>query len=182
MKRGEKISGWLLILFVWIACLYILSSCSRRAIGTTETSEVTDSVRIEYIPREVIVTLPGDTVRLVTTIDCDPVTNKPRPFQLSKKATKAKIQVKVDAKGQLTATGSCDSLKQVITALDKEVFHLRKEKKGKVEVVPFYKTRRIDVICRCWAAGCLVFLIIWVVLKIKGGWLSVPLGFVKRLF
>ena len=182
MKRGETILGWFVILAVWIGCMVSLTSCSRRAIGTTETSETVDSVRIEYIPREVIVTLPGDTVEIIKVIECDPVTNKPKPFQLSKKATKAKIQVKVDAKGQLTASGSCDSLKHVITALDKEVFHLRKEKKNKVEVVPFYKTRKIDVICRCFTGAWVIAFIIYIIVKIKGGWLSGVIGFVKGLF
>ena len=179
MKR-ENTLAYLLAAVVFIASLYFLTSCSPRTI--TNSSEVKDSIHIEYVPREVVVTLPGDTVEIIKVIECDPVTNKPKPFQISKKATKAKIHLKVNSSGQLTATGSCDSLRQVITALDKEVFHLRKEKKSTVKVVEVFKTRKIDKFCRWFTIIVVVGGAIYIYMRIRGGLFSGVFKVIKGFF
>lgn len=152
----------MMILLVLLLVL-LLSSCSPKVITTT--SEVKDSVRVEYVPREVLVQLPGDTVQVVQWIECDSTTNKPKPFTVKAKSSRSKLNLKVNSSGELTATASCDSLQQIVNVLDKEVFRLRHESSKNVEVVTQYKTRRIDIICRWYAGLSVLMLILFVVLK-----------------
>jgi len=146
-----------------VIALIALSSCSKRVI--TSTSEVKDSVRVEYVPRDVPVYIPGDTVTVTDWIECDSVTNKPKPITIKKKAGRTTLNLKVKSTGQLSASSSCDSLTQIITVLDKEVFRLRHEKVVKTE--PIYKTRKIDKICRWFSGVVLLLIIIYIILRVK---------------
>lgn len=152
----------MMILLVLLFVL-LLFSCSPKVI--TNTSEVKDSVRIEYVPREVVVQLPGDSVEVIKWIECDSTTNKPKPVTIKAKSDRSRLKIRIKASGELTAVSSCDSIKQVVTLLDKEIFRLRHESSKKVEVVTQYKTRRLDIICRWYAGISLLSLILFVVLK-----------------
>lgn len=142
INRGP-LSGLMMVL------LLVVVGCSRKAAPST-TTEVTDSIHVREVPRFFEVKIPGDTVTVVEYIECDSVTNKPKPFTIKSKSKRASIVVNVDKNGLLTSTGVCDSLQQVIQAMDKEIFRLRIEKSKKV--VPAYITRDIDKACR-WIAG-----------------------------
>ena len=130
----------LLLLTGWV--LLIVAGCSRKTM--TSTSEVRDSTVIKYVPRLVEVKVPGDTVTIKELIECDELTNKPKPFLRKSKTAKAKVSVAIDKRGMLTATGGCDSLKTVVQTMDKEIFRLRHESKTQTETKIEYKTRTID--------------------------------------
>jgi hypothetical protein len=132
---------------------FILLAASSCAPKITTTSQVKDSVRVEYIPRQVPIYIPGDTVTVTEWIKCDSVTNKPVPMKVKSKKGRATLTVEVKPTGQLDASSSCDSLHQIITTLDKEVFRLRHE--SKTTTVEVFKTRTIDKVCR-WVAGLAV--------------------------
>lgn len=146
--------------------LLVVAGCSRKA-APSITSEVRDSIIIQYVPRTVEVKLPGDTVTLTEYIECDSVTNKPKPVKFNVHSKRAKVKVEIDSEGKLTATGGCDSLKGVIQLLDKEILRLRSEKRKEVQVVTEYKTRGIDIFCRCFTGCFFLLLTLFVLFKLK---------------
>lgn len=150
-----------------ILLVILLFSCSKRVI--TNTNDIKDSVHVEYVTREVPVYIPGDTVTIIDQIECDSITNKPKPLTIKKKSGRSTLNLKVKSSGQLTASSTCDSLHYVITTLDKEVFRLRHEKKNQYEVRTEFKTRRIDVICRWFTGISILGMIVYAYVKLKPG-------------
>lgn len=144
--------------------LSVVAGCGRKVVPST-TTEVSDSVRVKEVTRFISVTTPGDTVLIERLIECDSVTNKPKPFNVKKKSSQARLVLKVDNAGKLTATGICDSLHQVIEAKDREIYRLRKEKT--VTRVPVYTTSDFDNFCRWWFAITALILIVTTFRKLK---------------
>jgi hypothetical protein len=146
--------------------LLVVAGCSRKA-APSITSEVSDSTIIKYVPRIVEVKVPGETVTVKEYIKCDSVTNKPIPVKFSARGKKSKVIVEVDALGEATATGGCDSLEAAIQTMDKEIFRLRTEKRK--EVIPDieYKTYRIDKFCRTFTGIFFLVLLIYIIYKFK---------------
>jgi len=161
----------LLVLFIFVISFFVVgffASCSKKTF--TNTSQTKDSIHIEYKERLVEVPVPGDTVEVEKLIECDSLTNKPKPFTVKMKSGRARINLKVDSKGSLTATGICDSLTRIVKLADKEIFRLR-EKIEKLEVLKTeYKTRTIDKIARWFMLVALLTGGGLIVLKLKG-WL-----------
>lgn len=157
-----------LLIIIIFALSYLaigLTSCSKRALS--ESSDIKDSIHIEYKDRLIEVPVPGDTVEVEKRIECDSVTNKPKPFSLKKKSGRATIHLKVNSSGVLSATGVCDSLLKVINAKDKEIYQLRKETKTRVEVKTEFKTRPIDKFCRWFSVIIILMMIGYSYLRIK---------------
>lgn len=141
------------IFFIVVGLLMIMVGvgCSRRTVPSTTT--VKDSLIVKEVPRLVEVKVPGDTVTVTDYIECDSTTNKPKPKNIRASNGKAHVSVAVADDGKLTAFGGCDSLKAVISALDREVYHLRYE--HKTEPVIIYRVHWYDKVCR-WIAGLTV--------------------------
>jgi hypothetical protein len=157
----DKLKGLLIVV------LFAAFSCCPK-ISTHTTSTVTDSTSSKITVRLDTVRLPGDTVTLINYIECDSVTNKPKPVKFNAKSGKAHVSVKVDATGQLTATGGCDSLEAVVKAYDKELFRYRHENKKEVVTRTEFKTRDVDIFCRWFTGIVLVLLTVAALLKFKG--------------
>lgn len=143
--------------------LIALGACSKR-ISPTSVSSTSDSTVTTYTPREIKFKLEAAEVNFVKHIECDPIRKTVVPFEETRTKGRAKVKVQVNSKGDLTVTANCDSLEQVIHAMDKEIFRLRTEKKE--ITVPVYMTRKIDIYCR-WIAGSSILLfalaiILWV--------------------
>ncbi len=147
-----------------VVLMLMVAGCSRKTSTTTSTF-VKDSVHVEYVDRDVEVKLPGDTVYLPGHIECDPVTDKPKPSSGKKKSGRLTLDYHLDAKGKINITCAEDSLKTIIKAQDKLIFQLRHSETKKTEVIEVYKTRRIDIICRWIAAILLVVVLIKIYLK-----------------
>lgn len=144
MNRVLSIPGLMVLLLV-------VAGCSRKVTSST-TTEVTDSVYVKEVPRFIEILIPGDTVEIERMVECDSVTNKPKPFTVRKKSKTASLTVGIDSQGRLTGTGVCDSLQKIIEAKDKEITRIRKEKTKEVIVQTEYKPRGIDIFCR-WFTG-----------------------------
>lgn len=147
--------------------LLLVVGCSRK-VAPSITIVEKDSVASKITPRNVAVTLPGDSVTVeglieVEKIKGDSLHEKTKPLFKTEhwkaKSKTASVDVKVDAKGKITAKANCDSLTTVVQAMDKELFHYRKESKKEVEVREVYKTRQIDIVCR-WITGITLLLFI----------------------
>jgi hypothetical protein len=143
--------------------LVVVAGCSSRVAPSISTKvEVRDSIVYQEVPRIVEVKVPGEKVTITKYIECDSVTNKPKPVEIKVKSAKSKasVSVKVDSTGLMTATGGCDSLKLALEVMDKELFHYKHEKSDTKEVKPqiIYKTLTIDIFCRWFSAIVLVVL------------------------
>jgi len=150
---------YILILLTLIA----FTSCSKKVITSTH---VKDSTHIELKPRIVMKDIPAATVSTTRIIDCDEVTNKPKPMKFKAKSKSANVEGEIKADGTLEVTGGCDSLQVAVEVMDKEITRLREEKTTEVKIE--YKTRRIDIFCRWFTVGSILVLLGVIVLKFKG--------------
>lgn len=138
--------------------------CSRKAAPAT-TTVVVDSTRVEIRYRDVPVPVPGETVTIIEQIECDSLTNKPKPKEFKAKGTKAVVTGKIDEQGNLNVTGGCDSLTAIIQAMDSLIFRLKHEKKTIEEKE--YVTRNIDKFCRWFTGIALLLTTGYIILKLK---------------
>lgn len=133
-------------IFLLLSCLalFMVVGCSRKAVPAT--IEVRDSIRTEIKYRDVPVPVPGEKVKVIEYIECDSVTNKPKPVSIKAKGKKAFVNVTIDKQGKLEATGGCDSLVAIIQAQDKEIFQLRHRREVKIQKV--HEPRWYDIAAR----------------------------------
>jgi hypothetical protein len=135
------------IIGLGLVLLLVVAGCSRKITSTT-TSKVSDSLSVKIVPRFITVNVPGETVTVKEYIECDSLTNKPKPKEFKAATGRAKVTVSVKADGELIATGGCDSLKLQLEARDSIIYHLRREEKETVREKVVYETRPIDKFCR----------------------------------
>lgn len=154
-----------LLLFAgMMVLLLVVAGCARKGVPST-TTEVSDSIHVKEVTRFDTVTIAGDTVLIERQIECDSVTNKPKPFNIEKKSRQARLMVNIDGSGKLTTAGICDSLQQVIEAKDREIYRL-KSIKTTIEV-PVYRTSGFDNLCRWWFAITAIIILVTVFHKLK---------------
>ena len=110
-----------------IAVIVILFTACSKKITTTQTT-IKDSTIIKETVRLDTVRIKGDTVRVTHMIDCDSLTNKPKPFKINKRSGRASANVEVKADGSLQVEAVCDSLEKIVALMDREIFRLRQEK------------------------------------------------------
>jgi uncharacterized protein YcfL len=150
--------------FILFAIL-LLSGCSNKSV--VSSTEVKDSVHVEYIPRMVEVKVPGEKVTVTKYIECDSVTNKPKPIDIAATKGKAHVAVVIDKEGQLTANSECDSLTELIKVLDQKITRLKSEKQTVVlppEIV--YKTYWFDVPARFISLLTLLIIIVYILRRL----------------
>jgi hypothetical protein len=123
MKKLITFIFFLLLILIW------LSSCSRRVISQTVEHTIIDSVYVTLTPRDTTIYIPGDTVNITTYIECDSLTNKPKALSQHARSGRLSSSVSITPDGRLSVRAQCDSLEQVISLMDKEIFRLRQEKK-----------------------------------------------------
>jgi hypothetical protein len=154
-------SGLMMVLLI------VVAGCSRKVVSST-ASEVTDSIHVVEKTRDVLVHVPGDTVRIDRWIECDSVTNKPKPFIETKRGHKqASITTEMKSDGELISTATCDSLNEIITAKDKEIFELRTNNTAKTEQTIQYKKRGFDTFTNWYFAITALGLIAFIFHKLK---------------
>jgi hypothetical protein len=143
--------------------LLTFTTCSKKL---HTSSSVKDSTYIELKPRIVIREIPGATVSTSTIIECDSLTNKPKPLTIRAKDKRASVRLVVKSDGTADITGDCASLRDSIEVLDKIISRLREEKSNEVRIE--YKTRKIDIVCRWFTGAAIVSFIGVGILKFKG--------------
>lgn len=144
--------------------LLVVAGCGRKVMPSI-TTEVSDSILVKEVPRFIPVHIPGDTVEVERLVECDSATNKPKPFAVKKKSTRASLTLSIDAAGRLRSTGVCDSLQKVVEARDLEIYRLRKEKT--VIEKPVYLTSGFDNFCRWWFITTALILTATIFRKLK---------------
>jgi len=148
--------------------LVVVVGCSSRVVPsiTTDTKTIVrDSIVTREIPRFIEVKVPGEKVVVKEYIKCDSITNKVKPKTIRARSESAIVDVTFSSDGSVTATGGCDSLNAVVTAMDKEIFHLKHELTVESKEV-VYKTRGIDIFCRWFAGIVILFLLVVVIIKL----------------
>lgn len=140
-----------------LVLLMVVAGCARK-VTSSSTSEVKDSTYVKETPRKFMIARPAIKVTETVQIECDSVTNKPIPTKLDSHSGGANVKVVIDGSGLLTAEGGCDSLRQVVELMDREIFHLRHEKKTETKVVPVYQIKGIDRFCR-WFTGIAILVL-----------------------
>jgi hypothetical protein len=112
---------YLIIIF----CIVAFFGCSsRKTVSTTTVTTEKDSTYVREIPRNMEVKIERDTVTITEYIECDSVTNKPKPMKIEKHSTRASIDINIDQDGKITATSECDSLNAIIEVKDREIYRL----------------------------------------------------------
>lgn len=134
-----------------LVCTLLFCACSKKT--TTSTTTITETADTVEIVRVDTLTIEGDTVRITELIECDSITNKPKPFKLRSKSGRATLSVMVDAAGELKADATCDSLQKIIESKDKIISKLRLEKNviTKMQEPSKWQTW-FDVTCKVLAA------------------------------
>lgn len=166
MKKLLTFIIFFIMLIIW------LSSCSRRVITQTVEHTIVDSVYVTLTPRDTTIYIPGDTVNITTYIECDSVTNKPKALSHHARAGRLSSSVSISPDGRLSVRAQCDSLEQIISVLDKEIFRLRHEKKTTV-ITKEKKPSRFRTFLNNMAWGLAILFLIYLALKfiLKLRWL-----------
>lgn len=125
-----------------IACFIMLvlalSACSHKAyqgIETTNDTVITDSVRIEYIPRIIEVPVPMDSVRVDTVIKIITVNHTPQAQDLHIKGVNGIVSIEAWLKNNhLSALGyiSDSTIYYKADSLEKVIHRLKTVKKTTV--------------------------------------------------
>ncbi|MBT1702955.1 hypothetical protein [Chryseosolibacter indicus] len=157
-----------------LVILVVVVGCSSRVVPSTTTETKTivhDSIIIKEVPRIDTVLVPGEKIVVTELIECDSVTNKPKAKSFKAKGKLASVEVEIKEDGSATATGGCDSLQAVVTAMDKEIRHYKHEQKERnkevVKTQLIYRTRGIDIFCRTFTGLVLFFILLVLINKLK---------------
>lgn len=98
-------------------------SCSRKStISKTDTvTIIRDSIHEKEVVRLDTVVIPGDTLQTTFTIECDSVTNMPKPAKFKGSSKRLVQTIVVGNTGQITAYCAADSLLHVVASKDREI-------------------------------------------------------------
>ncbi|MFD0997685.1 hypothetical protein ACFQ21_00135 [Ohtaekwangia kribbensis] len=149
-----RVTSFFAVLMVF---LLVAVGCSRKT--TSSVTETLDSTHVKEVPRLLPISVPGAAVIIKNKIECDPATNKPKPFTREKKSGHSTLKEKMDTDGNLTTECRCDSLELKVQVMDREIFRLRQKTVTKTVIVTEYKTRKIDIVCR-WFSGIVLLIIV----------------------
>lgn len=109
-------------ILIVIALLFVIGCQTRKIQHITNTQLIVkDSFSIiETIKYDTLV-IPGDTLQTTITIECDSLTGRPVPFQVSQKSGRLTQAIAIDKEGVLTAKCKTDSLLNVISQKNREI-------------------------------------------------------------
>lgn len=141
-------------LTVMMVLLSVAVGCNQK-FASSVTTKVSDSTWVTETPRTIDVLIPGYSLGVKRMIECDSITNKPKPFVVEKKEEHASLRTEVTEEGELIADSKCDSLVKQVEVLEQKIHTLRTEKTDTIQPIIQYKTRQIDIVCR-WIAGATV--------------------------
>lgn len=131
--------------------------CKQPPMASIKETTI-DSTHVSVREREEPFIIAGETVTVTKYIECDSVTNKPKPATVETKGKTAFAKTTIDKDGKLTTTGGCDSLRGVLHARDSIIKHYREFKSEKIE--PVIIPRIIDWWARVIAAAAIVYILL----------------------
>ncbi len=151
---------------IGLGLVILVVGCGRKAVPST-TTEIRDSIIVKEIPRIVEVPVPGETVMVTEYIECDSVTNKPKPKKMNARSGKAVMNIDVKADGSITGLGGCDSLKALVETADRLIERYRSAQKTEVKIEYEHQPYWYDIAAR-WIAGItLLFVLLVLFTRLK---------------
>lgn len=104
----------LTILTIMLSVAVAMTGCKSSKIDRSERSSVKDSVSVikEYSVDTVY--LPGDSIEVEVLIECDSLTNKPKPIKRQIVKSQLHASIAIDTSGILQVKCKTDSLIQII--------------------------------------------------------------------
>lgn len=154
---------------VWLILplLVLTGGCCRPPVQSQSTEK--DSIIV--IDRERVVKVPGERVELLIPIECDSITNQPKPIApYTRKGEYGTTIIRVDS-GRIHLTEVREAYETRIKELEKKLSSTKKER---IEIpVPYVPVRYKYA---AWLAG---ILLVWVLLPLL--WKAFKLLVLKRL-
>lgn len=98
-------------------------SCSRKStVSKTDTVTIfRDSIYEKETVKLDTVIIPGDTLQTTFTIECDSLTNKPKPAKFQSNSKRLTQSIVVEKNGQILSKCIADSLIHVLASVNKEL-------------------------------------------------------------
>jgi len=134
----------------YLPLLLIVFAC--RSVTPSTTTNTMDSTMVEVRERVDTLWMDGEILEIPVYIECDSITNKPKPMSIKKAGKNLSVNIGLNGKGLLRVKCKEDSLMMVTRKLDSIVFRLRHE--DKTITLPPIVTHTpywFDVLFRWWA-------------------------------
>ncbi len=106
-----------------LALMLLMPSCNRKQIASSSNTQliIKDSISIvEKIKLDTFI-IAGDTILKTIQIECDSITNKPKPFEHKSKGKRTDNTLTLDSTGVLTSTCIADSLLHIVAQKEREI-------------------------------------------------------------
>jgi hypothetical protein len=152
--------------FLIVLALFTAMACGRKTLPTV-TTVIKDSIVIKETPRFVDVLVPKDSTVIIGVIECDSLTNKPKPVKRRAHNGRATSSLTIDNNGKYKVIGECDSLKKVIEVRDREIVKMHNEKTQRVEYRDKPPTK-FQKFCLWWTILTILSMVGYFGLKLKG--------------
>lgn len=168
------------LLSVCCVCVVVcLLACSRKGLPQAGTITRADSsvVKKDSTWRDVVtdidtVYLPGDTIKVETLIECDPVTNKPKDISVIVDGKHSKLEMTL-RNGILKVKSKYDSVMQITINQKETIHHLQQEltrvnsQEKQTIIVEKFITHWYDIMARWLALIYILLIILYIIIKIK---------------
>jgi hypothetical protein len=100
----------------------LFGACNRKIASTTDTKLI---IKDSTIYKETIcfdtIVIPADTIVTTYTIECDSLTNKPKPINIRSNGKRSSNTIQINSSGVLTSTVNCDELQKIIASKNREI-------------------------------------------------------------
>lgn len=96
---------YILFIISTILIFGLFVQCNRKIASTSDTKVVIkDSISYKETVTFDTIIIPADTIVSTYTIECDSITNKPKPFYIQSKGKRSSNTIKVNNNGILIST------------------------------------------------------------------------------
>lgn len=113
---------YILLLISLVLLFGLFAACNRKLASTTDTKIVIkDSISYKETVSFDTVIIPADTLVTTYTVECDSITNKPKPIYIQSKGKRSSNNIQISNNGILTSTVNCDELQKIITSKSREI-------------------------------------------------------------
>lgn len=119
-----KIAIILWLFSILAMAVLMFTSCGRKQTIHSSTTQtiIKDSIYlVETIKYDTLI-IPADTLVQSVYIECDSVTNKPKPFNALVKSNHISNSLILDNTGKLTSASALDSLLHIIATKERELY------------------------------------------------------------
>lgn len=118
----KQLFKYILLLISLILVFGLFAACNRKLASTTDTKIVIkDSISYKETVLFDTIIIPADTLVTTYTVQCDSITNKPKPIYIQSKGKRSSNTIQINSNGLLTSTANCDDLQKIIASKNREI-------------------------------------------------------------